>query len=697
MTSIRSRILIALIVPVVLLGLTLLLALSLPQSDGHFYLHQGELVVDLPERQPGLRVLSFALAGEPMPARPEFVIEEPDVMPSHAQIHQLMQQVGELSQALEQGELWLQTPEGDIHLVARQRQLEDLPAMFWAPVISAFVGLLICTLVWIPGDLNAGKWGYILTGISYFLLTAAAAIYGGRELFIPEYLFRLMSVAGLWGTELFMAGLILFFWNYPRPLLSARYNRLVLLSPFILILLAAVPLHDALAVTTYLPFYILLLLAVAGLIRQWQVSRQQAEDRAALRWMLLFVSAVSIPTVLKVYAPVPQAVMTSSFVFVYMGMLFAVMRYRFLNLQDWSLRLWGWFLGGLAVLLTDLILATLVAGSPASMLAFALAIVGWLYFPVRQWLWRRFFTREQGLENWLTQALPELLQPQADRSQAQRVQQALQAVFTPLTIERCDDDGSSSRLDESGNALVVALADGQGCLRLRHAGEGRRLFERSDLHIAGLVLALDDLVCRSRAARQEGALEGAREERVRMQKDLHDDLGARLLQLLYRCAPEEQPLVRAAIRDLRSLLHSRSDEPVALQAVAEQWHDEAASRCQDHQITLHWQQQLSPCLLPLSALEQVGRALREAISNAIRHRHEGDIRVTLRHDGHELHCQVMNDCLNTITGDGMGLANIHARMQAIGGQAEIHQNDHTTGWQVSLRLPIPLPLNDSVC
>ena len=144
MTSIRSRILIALIVPVVLLGLTLLLALSLPQSDGHFYLHQGELVVDLPERQPGLRVLSFALAGEPMPARPEFVIEEPDVMPSHAQIHQLMQQLGELSQALEQGELWLQTPEGDIHLAARQRQLEDLPAMFWAPVISAFVGLLIC-------------------------------------------------------------------------------------------------------------------------------------------------------------------------------------------------------------------------------------------------------------------------------------------------------------------------------------------------------------------------------------------------------------------------------------------------------------------------------------------------------------------------------------------------------------------------
>ncbi len=686
MNSIRTRILVALVLPAIMFASALLLALSLPQSDGHFYVQQGYLVADLPGQTPGLRVFSFSAAGELIPALPEFVMEEPDVLPSHAQIRQLMQQLGILSQALVQGDLWLHTPEGDIHLQGRPREIRDLPSMFWIPLISAFIGLLICTLVWIPGDINTGKWGYILTGISYFLLTATSVTYGSRDLFIQETLFRQTTIASLWATELFCAGLAMLFWNYPRRLLPARFNGLLLFTPFVFTLLAAVPLFDALSVTTYLPFYVLLLIAVTGLIRQWISSRRIEEDRAVLRWMLLFMCAVTIPSVMKLYTSVPQAVIVSSFAFVYLGMLFAVMRYRFLNLQEWSLRLWSWFLGGVAVLLTDLILATLVAQSPASMLALALAIVGWLYFPVRQWLWRRFFTREQGLENWLMQALPELLQPQSGNFQPQRVQQALQAVFMPLSTELCSSAGDS-HIEESGNALVVVLPEGQGCLRLRHAGEGRRLFHRRDLHIVRLVLALDDLIRRSQTARQEGA----QEERVRMQKDLHDDLGARLLQLLYRCAPAEQPLVRAAISDLRSLLQSRSDEPVALQALAAQWHEEASARCRDHQIALHWQQQLSPCQLPLSTLEQVGRALREAISNAIRHRSDGDISVMLQNHNGELWCEVTNDCDTETGAGGMGLDNIRARMQSVGGQADIHPDNAADGWQVSLRLPLPLP------
>src|SRR5690606_26554023 len=86
MNSIRTRILVALVLPVIMFASALLLALSLPQSDGHFYVQQGYLVADLPGQTPGLRVFSFSAAGELIPALPEFVMEEPDVLPSHAQV-----------------------------------------------------------------------------------------------------------------------------------------------------------------------------------------------------------------------------------------------------------------------------------------------------------------------------------------------------------------------------------------------------------------------------------------------------------------------------------------------------------------------------------------------------------------------------------------------------------------------------------
>jgi len=57
--------------------------------------------------------------------------------------------------------------------------------------------------------------------------------------------------------------------------------------------------------------------------------------------------------------------------------------------------------------LVDILLASLLTLSDTSILAFATAIVGWLYFPVRQWCWRQYLNRRgRRLESWLPSIVP---------------------------------------------------------------------------------------------------------------------------------------------------------------------------------------------------------------------------------------------------------------------------------------------------
>ncbi|MEK9711999.1 MAG: hypothetical protein VW258_05490, partial [Thalassolituus sp.] len=188
-------------------------------------------------------------------------------------------------------------------------------------------------------------------------------------------------------------------------------------APLFTTQLAVFQVFDELLYTVYLPFGLLLLTAIAGMIQQFRKSAGDSatntENRAILRWILLFIAATTIPSVLKLYTDIPQSVMIASFVFVYAGMMIAITRHRMFDIERWSYKLWIWFAGGMAVLLADVAIASAIGMSQTMTLAISLAVIGWLYFPVRQLLWRRFFTRkEHQLQDWLTQSLPELLRAQ---------------------------------------------------------------------------------------------------------------------------------------------------------------------------------------------------------------------------------------------------------------------------------------------
>lgn len=696
MLSFRTRITLGILLPLLLTLAVILLALSLPQTAARFSAVGEQLMLILPSSEtPGENnnaaaaqpVQSFLVNGAPQRAYAGLVMEEPDVLPTHSAINALMSDIGQLTQALQQGQLSVLTASGEYALTASPRHLSDLTWTFWIQCLSALAVLLLCTLVWLPGTITAGKAGFLLTGVSYFFLVTAAGIYSSRNLFIDASLFYTLHLINVYATQMFMAGLVLFLWNYPKALLPQWLNYLTPVASLLVSCAALLQLTDDIAITIYLPFTLTLAVALAGLITQWWTTRGDAVNRAILRWILLFMAAVTLPGILKLYTDVPQATMFAAFAVMYGGMMIAVMRHQFFDIERWSYKLWGWFIGGLMVVMTDLILAALIGLSQEATLALSVFIVGWLWFPLRQRLWKRFFVRrDDGLQDWLTQSLPSLLSPDSASNSEPRLLSALRAVFSPLQLTRLHDPVSGRhRILEDGQTLQLNLG-AMGQVALSHPGEGRRRFRPDDLHTAELVLSLDDLIQRSQSAREQGIREGAQGERNRIRQDLHDDLGAKLLRLLHRSQSDNQPLVREAIRDLRQLLNTSLSGSVSLQAAVSNWQNEAQARCDDHGVTLHWRSAIHNGELSETRSRQLDMALLESLSNALRNLHTPDIRVDCLQQDQTLSVTIENDFAGPLNPEGYGLEHIRQRLSVVGGDADITQDQGL--WTVTLRLPL---------
>jgi len=704
MQSLRIRIFTGITLPLILALITLGVALSIPRSGIQFTSADSHLIAMIPDTGSGSsntfqaeEVLSFKALEASFPADTLLIIEEPDVLETHTEMRLLMQRIDILTRALNAAQLTMHTESGEYLLQLQKPTLTALPLGFWIQLGAGVAALIICVLVWLPGNVSTGKYGFIITGLAYFLTLATAGLYSSRELFINGDLFRYLSLMNTFSTYLFMSGLSLLFWNYPRQLLSRRINIILAVFPLLLIIFAAIPVHEHLAITIYLPFTLLLLLPLCGMIMQWRKNADNPKNRAILRWILFMLVAVIIPAILKLYAPVPQSVLLVSVVFVYAGIMVGITRHQMFDIERWSYRLWAWFLGGIAVLLTDLALATLIGLSQETSLVLAMAIVGWLYFPLRQWAWRRFFERQHNhLEEWLSLSVPELLSQRMEEAHVsntpKRLESALTAVFHPLKIER-DGANRSEGVHQKSTQMTISCSTDE-TITLYYPAEGRRHFSQHDLSIAHMILALDDLITHSLSARAEGA----REERHRIRQDLHDDLGAKLLRLLHRSPPDDKPLVREAINDLRVLLQNTQGQGESINDILKRWQEEATARCRDHEVKLEWRQSPGNARISAAAIMHTGRALREAISNAIRNMSTPELRINIEQDNQRLMLTITNQFSDEEKSErtGEGIENIHQRMQLIGGLAEITTEIHGPKQTWNVRLMIPLIETETV-
>lgn len=203
------------------------------------------------------------------------------------------------------------------------------------------------------------------------------------------------------------------------------------------------------------------------------------------------------------------------------------------------------------------------------------------------------------------------------------------------------------------------------------------------------------LQSQSEAERARIRQQATLEERERIYRDLHDDLGSQLLQMVYTApTPAFADQVRAVLQNLRDVVSRSRGEPGRLGDVLAEIQAEARQRLAAVSVELSWEQaeQLPDPLLDSGQSLHLHRIVREGISNAIRHAQAHTLRVRVRLDAQQLLLDLTDDGFGSPAEprEGRGMDSMRARAAELQGRIDWAPGT-LGGTKITLRFPLPPP------
>jgi signal transduction histidine kinase len=326
----------------------------------------------------------------------------------------------------------------------------------------------------------------------------------------------------------------------------------------------------------------------------------------------------------------------------------------------------------------DLLFVAVFAFSQFASLTLALFISLAVYAGARQWILNQLLgtsmlTTERMFEQLYRIAREVEIHP--ERTPALLLQ-LLRELFEPTEAQIVMRDSAATRVASDGSTLLVpvpALAGDavSGSVMLRFAQHGRRLFTTEDARLTDRIV--EQL---SRAVAYDKAVEqGRTEERLRLAQDLHDDIGARLLTLMYKAqSPEMEDYVRHTLQDLKTLTRGLAKSNHRLSHSAAEWKADLTQRLTAAQIELDWSVAFDDDMqLTVVHWSALTRVLRELVSNAIAHAQCERLEIELTLVKGALDLNVIDDGHGREPArwsHGLGLGGVRKRVKQLGGEVE---------------------------
>jgi signal transduction histidine kinase len=255
----------------------------------------------------------------------------------------------------------------------------------------------------------------------------------------------------------------------------------------------------------------------------------------------------------------------------------------------------------------------------------------------------------------------------------------LRELFEPMEVVIVDRESPGTRVVADGSAMILPVPElsadmedpGPRSIVLRYAHRGRRLFTSEDARLGDRIVEQ----LRRAVAFDKAVEQGRSEERARIAQDLHDDIGARLLTLMYKAhSPEMEEYVRHTLQDLKTLTRGLAAPNHRLSHAAGEWKADLTQRLSAAHIELGWNVTFDDDVL-LTVVQWSGltRVLRELVSNTIAHAQAQrvDIDFTLEYDRLEL--SVLDDGIGRdprAWSHGLGLGGVRKRVKQLGGEVE---------------------------
>jgi signal transduction histidine kinase len=259
------------------------------------------------------------------------------------------------------------------------------------------------------------------------------------------------------------------------------------------------------------------------------------------------------------------------------------------------------------------------------------------------------------------------LTPPGD-SQSARWHQVLKSVFDPLSIQP-DRNVTKAMLGSDGLSLHVPAIDAVPALRLDYAHGGRSLFSPRDVAVVEEISAMLLHAIESRSAYEKGVSE----ERTRIARDMHDNIGAQLLGALHSSdAAQKDTMIRETFADIRQILNDTLSPDQSLGELIAELRQETHDRLTLAGLRLDWMSEADPAALPKPDTAHALRSvIREAVSNTIKHAKAARMRVSLSCDGKMMVLIVEDDGVGFDPGapsSGNGLGRMKGRVEELKGR-----------------------------
>ena len=327
----------------------------------------------------------------------------------------------------------------------------------------------------------------------------------------------------------------------------------------------------------------------------------------------------------------------------------------------------------------DVLLAGALSLEPFASLTVSLLLSLTIYVLARRWV----LSQPMGSSVLTTERMFEQLYRIAREVEARPertatlLAQLLGELFEPLEIDVIDRRPRKSRVtgDGSGMVVPVPLLGGDeaafGSVMIRFAQSGRHLFSSEDARLTDRIV--EQL---RRAVHFDKAVEqGRREERLRLAQDLHDDIGARLLTMMYKSqSPEMEDYVRHTLQDLKTLTRGLAASNHRLSHAAAEWKTDLMHRLTAAHVELKWNLTFDDdILLTVVHWSALTRVLRELVSNAIAHSQATHLDIDFRLEGDRIELTVSDDGVGRnprAWSHGLGLGGVRKRVKQLGGAVE---------------------------
>lgn len=585
-----------------------------------------------------------------------------------------------------------------------QRPLLTLPAKIFNSLAQSLIIVMIAAGIWAFAPRSLVVNLLVASGFGLALNNLVAMVLGSRELAKPDYLIDPLIFAGGIASLTFVYAMVALMWHYPTTIHKFPFGKLVA-ALAVFTLTAQYFQYFEFPVHPYqFPNLLPLPLAITLAILQWLRTRGKPIERASVMWFMLSIFGVSsfvmlfysIPIMLKFPPIIGPHLANFSLSFIFIGIAFGTLKYRLFDMQRIWWRAIIWFVGGLVVLLADVLLISRFNFSQDTALPVALLLAGWAYFPIRQMVLEYFVSsKDTKIADHVPDMVSRFSGVEGDEEFQGRFVSFIRKVFGAVElgqVGRMKLDNAC--LEDNGLALRIPNVSGTGSLQLIGKAGGRQLFSLSDTLVADSFVRL----VRNMGDASKHEFEKLQQERQRIVRDLHDDVGGRLLSMIYN-APDQKNATDAretlgALKE--SLIVIEDTQSVDFSVAWEQISEDAASRFERAGFAVKLTQNIESERV-FSAREYINfkRIMQEIVSNAIKYgAKEGlSLSVNVTFDGLiELMCKnQIAEQLNENFSSGRGLANIRKRLEEIGGDmsTKMLKND-----PVSFEIRITLPLND---